>query len=188
MPRTGRRPRRWHVGKTGMATERRGTATSPPIELRADRRFEGRIRRLAATSVVALGLIWLLAESNLQAHPAIGAALAGGWIGMPTILWLSLRRPRLRYGLIVPSTLVTAALLGICTTALPHDAPARVGWLLLTAGILFGGLLGFWFWFRWLPVPATLHEPFAPGRWLLVGIHVALIVAGLLLAGLAGLG
>ena len=156
--------------------------------MRADPRFAGRVRRLARTSVVALGLIWLLAETTLDAHPAIGAALAGGWIGMPAILWFSLRRPRLRYGLALPSALVTAALLVICATALPTDAFAQAGWLLLTAGILVGGLLGFWFWFRWLPVPASLHEPFAPGRWLLVAIHVALVVVGLLLAGLAAVG
>ena len=107
---------------------------------------------------------------------------------MPAILWFSLRRPRLRYGLALPSALVTAALLVICATALPADAFAQAGWLLLTAGILVGGLLGFWFWFRWLPVPASLHEPFAPGRWLLVAIHVALVVVGLLLAGLAAVG
>ncbi len=169
-----------------MPPRRRAVAATPAVEMRADPRFAGRIRRLAGTSVVALGLIWLLPESTLDPHPAIGAALAGGWIGMPAILWLSLRRPRLRYGLVVPSTLVTAALLGICATALPADATARAGWLMLTAGILVGGLLGFWFWFRWLPVPASLHEPFAPGRWLLVAVHVALIVVGLLLAGLPG--
>ncbi|MDQ3780086.1 MAG: hypothetical protein M3354_06035 [Chloroflexota bacterium] len=155
--------------------------------MRSDPRFDGRIRRLAATSVVALGLIWLLAELTLDAHPAIGATLAGGWVLMPAVLWLSLGRPALRYGLAVPSTLVTVGLAAICVTALPADAAVRAGWQLVTAGILCGGLLGIWFWFRWLPVPAALHEPFALGRSLLIGIHVALIVVGLLLVGIGGL-
>ncbi len=168
-----------------MATQRRGDATGAAVEMRADPRFAGRIRRLAGTSVVALGLIWLLGTLRLDAHPAIGGALAGGWLSMPVILWLSLRRPTLRYGLIVPSALVSLALVAICATALPADPLGRAGWFTLTSGILFGGVLGFWFWFRWLPVPTGLDDPFAPSRWLLVAIHVGLVTAGLLLADLA---
>ena len=170
-----------------MATQRRGGRTGAAVEMRADPLFAGRIRRLAGTSVVALGLIWLFATLKLDAHPVIGAALAGGWVSMPVILWLSLRQPTLRYGLAVPAALVTLALLAICATALPVDPVERAGWLLLTAWILVGGILGFWFWFRWFPVPAVLHEPFAPGRWLLIGIHVGLITVGLLLVSLGGL-
>jgi hypothetical protein len=151
----------------------------------ADPRFAGRVRRLAATSVVALGLIWLLWTLKLDTHPAVGVALAAGWLLMPLTLWLSLRRPALRYGLVVPSALVSFALLAICATALPADPLAGAGWLMLTAGILLGGVLGVWFWFRRLPVPARLDDPFAPGRWALVGVHVGLVVVGLLLIGLA---
>jgi hypothetical protein len=49
----------------------------------------------------------------------------------------------------------------------------------MTAGVLFGGMLGVWFWFRWLPVPRGLHEPFSRARWGLIGVHVSLIVAGI---------
>jgi hypothetical protein len=33
-----------------------------------------------------------------------------------------------------------------------------------------------------LPVPPALDDPFAPARWMLVVVHVALIVIGLALA------
>ena len=49
------------------------------------------------------------------------------------------------------------------------------------AGILLGSVLGLWFWYRVLPVPAALDDPFSPGRWTLIGIHIALIVLGLML-------
>jgi hypothetical protein len=52
----------------------------------------------------------------------------------------------------------------------------------VTAGILLGSLLGLWFWYRLLPVPASLDDPFSPGRWTLVTAHIALIVVGLALA------
>jgi hypothetical protein len=98
---------------------------------------------------------------------------------MPSILWLSLRHPKMRYALILPSSLVSFALLAICLTALPNEADSRTGWLLVTGGVLLGGLLGLWFWFRWLPVPAQLHDPFSAGRWALVCIHISMILAGL---------
>jgi hypothetical protein len=72
-------------------------------------------------------------------------------------------------------------LVALCLTALPSEPLARAGWVLVTAGILLGGVLGGWFWFRWLPVPASLDAPFAPGRWVLVAVHVSMIVAGLAL-------
>jgi len=53
---------------------------------------------------------------------------------------------------------------------------------MITAGVVFGGVLGLWFWYRLLPVPAVLDDPYAPGRWALIGIHVALITAGLMMA------
>lgn len=150
-----------------------------------DPAFARRVARLSLTSAVALGLVWLLAAATLRAHAAIGACLAGGWLLMPTILWLSLRWPRLRYALILPSTLVSASLVAICATALPRDAAARGGWLMLTAGILLGGALGIWLWLRWIPVPARLSDPFCRGRWLLILVHVLLVVAGLALIGVS---
>jgi hypothetical protein len=49
--------------------------------------------------------------------------------------------------------------------------------------MLLGGFLGIWFWFRWLSVPELLDYPFSRGRWLLIGVHVALIVTGLIVVG-----
>lgn len=158
---------------------------SEPVELTSDAAFARRIIRLALTSSIALGLVWLLATVTLDVHPGVGASLALGWLSMPSILFLSLRRPRLRYALAIPSALVAVPLLIICAVNLPAEPVARTGWLLLTAGILSGGVLGVWFWFRWLPVPGWLHAPFSPGRWVLVWLHVALVVSGLVLVGVA---
>ena len=102
---------------------------------------------------------------------------------MPTILGLSLRWPRFRYGLVVPATLVTGALLAICATALPENHVAVSGWLLVTGGVLLGGVLGVWFWFRLLPVPTDLTDPFSGGRLALIVVHVGLIIIGLGLVG-----
>ncbi len=155
------------------------------MEMTTDPRFARRVVRLAITSAGALGLIWILCQATLQAHPAIGRSLAGGWLLMPTILGLSLRWPRLRYGLVVPSTLVSMALLAICATALPADTVAVTGWLLVTGGVLFGVVLGAWLWFRWMPVPTGLIDPFSRGRLVLIVAHVSLIVTGLGLVGVA---
>jgi hypothetical protein len=54
--------------------------------------------------------------------------------------------------------------------------------VLVTAGVLLGGVLGLWFWYRLLPVPAALDDPFSRGRWTLIAVHVSLIVVGLVLA------
>ncbi len=152
-----------------------------PVEMTADPMFARRVVRLAITSAFILALIWFLVASTLQTHPVIQGGLAGGWFLMPSILGLSLRSPRLRYALIVPFALVSAALLAVCATALPKDTVASVGWLLVTGGVLFGGVLGAWFWFRWAPVPIALIQPFSRGRWALISVHVSLIVAGLVL-------
>lgn len=152
------------------------------VELSDDRRFAGRIRRLAVTASVALGLIWFLATATLEAPPVVGVALAAGWASMPAILLASLGRPLLRYALVIPSTLVGLPLLAICLAWLPAGSVAATGWLLVTAGILLGGWLGLWFWFRLVPVPRALDDPFGPGRLTLIGIHIALIVIGLALA------
>jgi hypothetical protein len=170
-----------------MAPAGRSRPAHRPVEMTADPLFAKRIRRLVSVSAAALGLVWLLWMTTLDTHPAIGAALAGGWFLMPVVLAMSLPRPSLRYALVAPSSLVGGALLTLCLTALPTQSLARAGWLLITAGVLFGGSLGAWFWFRWAPVPLQLDKPFSRGRWSLVGVHVALVVAGLALVGSAAL-
>src|SRR5688500_7071582 len=107
--------------------------TSQPVELTSDAAFSRRIIRLALVSSIALGLVWLLATVTLDAHPGLGASLALGWLLMPSILLLSLRRPRLRYALAIPSALVGVPLLIICVGNLSDGQVARTGWLLLTA-------------------------------------------------------
>ena len=154
------------------------------VEMTADSRFGVRVIRLAATSVIALGLIWGFAFATLDAPAFVGICLAAGWGLMPTLLMVSLRWPVARYGLALPSTLVGGGLVAICLTALPPDwGAARVGWLMTTTGVLMGGVLGLWFWFRLAPVPRFLDDPFGPGRWTFVVVHIALIVAGLALIG-----
>ena len=156
-----------------------------PVEMTGDPPFARRVARLALTSIVALGVIWLLATTTLSVVPPISLGLLGGWLLMPSLLGLSLRWSRIRYAVVVPAALVSLALLAICRGSLPEDPLARAGWLLITAGVLFGGLLGGWFWFRLLPVPRRLHFPFSFGRWILIGVHVSAIVLGLILASLA---
>ena len=151
----------------------------------ADAVFARRVVRLAITSAAALAVLWSLAEVTVPAHSMFRYSLAVGWLLMPLLLLLSLRRPRLRYALIVPATLVTIALLGISAAARTEDVLASTGWLLITGGVVVGGLEGFWFWFRWMPVPRSLMDPFSRGRWLLVGLHVSLIVTGLGLVGIS---
>jgi hypothetical protein len=132
--------------------------------------------------MVALGVLWALATVTLEAPVAVSLALLLGWLSMPALLFASLRDPRWRYVLVLPSTLVGVPLLAICAFWLPEGPVAAAGWLLATAGILLGSVLGLWFWYRVLPVPAALDDPFSPGRWTLIGIHIAMIVLGLMLA------
>ena len=153
-----------------------------PVELTADRGMSRRVRRLGFVSLFALGLIWALAITTLRAPWVVGAALAGGWVLMPSILFASLSRPRLRYGLVVPASLLGGGLLAILIWWLPTSAIAAAGWVLMAAGIALGGVLGLWFWYRWLPVPNTLDNPYSRGRWALISLHVALIVTGWVLA------
>ncbi len=158
------------------------------IEMTRDARFGVRVIRLAATSLVALGLIWGFQLATLQTPAFVGICLATGWVLMPVLLTASLRWPMARYGLALPSTLVGLGLITICLTALPPDwDAARVGWLMTTAGVLMGGVLGLWFWFRLAPVPRFLDDPFGPGRWTLVAVHIVLIVVGLALIGFSAL-
>jgi hypothetical protein len=153
-----------------------------PLELTSDRRVTRRVQRLTATSVVALGLVWALADATLEAPPAIGVLLGLGWILMPATLAWSLFEPRARYLLVVPASLVTIGLAAICLGWLPESSIAATGWVVLTIGIALGSGLGGWFWYRILPVPVGLDDPYAAGRWALIGIHVGLVVVGWALA------
>jgi hypothetical protein len=134
---------------------------------------------------VALGAVWFLAVATLEAGPAIETALLAGWLSMPMVLALSLRRPWTRRVVAVPALLVTVALVAVCLGPLPGSGPARAGWLVLTAGILMGGTMGAWFWYRWVPVPQPLDDPYSRGRWILITIHVGLILCGITLILLA---
>lgn len=104
---------------------------------------------------------------------------------MPSVLILSLRWPRLRGALIIPSVLETVVLASICVFYPPSQLAARLGWELITAGILLGDFLGGWFWFHWAQVPPSLANPFSAARWILIAIHIALIVGGVSLIGLS---
>lgn len=143
-----------------------------------------RVKRLGTISLIALGLIWALAAATLSAPAMVGGALAAGWVLMPMILFASLSRPRLRYALVVPGSLVGIALLAICIGWLPDAPLAAIGWWLITVGVLIGSVMGLWFWYRLVPVPGWLDDPYAGGRWAVITLHVALIVAGLGLAAL----
>jgi hypothetical protein len=156
-----------------------------PAELGDDPRIRGRVRRLAAISLVALGLVAGLAAMTLEAPPAVLVALGLGWALMPAVLAWSLVEPGARYLLVGPSALVAVGLLAVSLGWLPASAAAAAGWLLLTAGVVLGGALGLWFWYRLMPVPASLDDPLAPGRWALIAVHVALVVIGWILAATA---
>lgn len=152
-----------------------------PVELTADPRVSGRVRRLSLVSTVMLGLITVLAAATLDTPWPVVAALLAGWILMPLTLMASLSNLTARYWLVLPSTLVSLGLLAIIVGWLPDDRVAAAGWLLTCAGVLLGGGMGLWLWFRVLPVPATLDDPLSPGRWTLIGIHVLLVMTGVAL-------
>ena len=149
------------------------------VEMTADARFAARVRRLIAVSAVALGAIFVLALRDVGGAGGAAAMAGIGWLTMPAILALSLQRPRLRYLLALPATLVAVA---VAFTALSTDAGplSLAGWWMISAGIGMGGGLGMWLWFRWLPVPEVLDAPFSAARWTLIGIHAGLTVIGLL--------
>jgi hypothetical protein len=153
----------------------------------AQSRFDRRVLRLAATSVIALGLIFALWAVARPGGTMAGVALGAGWVLMPGLLLLSLKRPLARYALVAPATLVSGGLIAI-SAANPGSGPIEeTGWLLMSAGVLLGGLLGAWFWFRLLPVPRQLEDPFAFGRWALIAVHVGFIVAGISLVAISAL-
>ncbi|HLF61000.1 MAG TPA: hypothetical protein VI980_07485 [Acidimicrobiia bacterium] len=156
------------------------TVTAPPAlptEMSFDHRFQGRLKRLILVSSVALGLIFLLAASTTDAGWTATGLLLGGWVLMPTLLYAGLGRPRFRYLLTVPAAMVSAGLL-LVAVGLEGPPMAVAGWWLITAGVMLGGSLGAWFWYRLLPVPRRLDDPFSAGRWALISVHVGLVVIG----------
>ena len=167
------------MGASNAVVIRSARERPQPVEMTSDPRFAARVVRLAVTSVIALGAIFAQWAWTGNGNPTILIALGGGWILMPTLLIVSLRRPQFRYGVVVPAAAVSLALVAICLGNSPPSPTARSGWLLISSGVLLGGLLGAWFWFRWLPVPRQLDDPYSPGRWAMIAVHVGLIVAGL---------
>jgi hypothetical protein len=155
-----------------------GRGDRAPVELTHDPRVEGRVRRLVGVSVVALGVIWVLAIAT-RFPPVVAGMLAAGWALMPVVLAASLARPRLRYLLVLPALLVSGGLVLAVATSLPASGTAAAGWLLITAGVNLGGLLGLWLWYRPIPVPAGLDDPLATGRWALIAVHAGAIVLGI---------
>ena len=152
-----------------------------PVELTDDRRIVGRVKRLALVSALMLGIIWALAVDTLVSPYLIGAALLAGWVLMPLTLVVSLSNLPARYWLVLPSTLVSLGLLVVVVDRLPSDSVAAAGWVLMLAGVALGGVMGLWLWFRVLPVPRALDDPTARGRWALIGVHVAMVLAGVTL-------
>jgi hypothetical protein len=153
----------------------------PGVELSADPGFAPRVRRLVAVSTVALGVVTYLAATTTGAPLWILTMLATGWLMMPIILAGSLRRPKLRYGLVAPAGLVGGGLTCLCLGWLPDDPTTAVGWTLVTAGVLLGGTLGSWFWYRLAPVPAAMEPPFSVARLALIAVHTGLVVLGVAL-------
>lgn len=151
-----------------------GSGRQRGVELTTDPLFAHRIRRLVWISSVALGVLTLLAMRTEALGWSI-AMLAAGWVLMPTILALSLRRPKVRYGLIIPASLVTVGLLGPVSVS---TGASLVGWVMILAGILVGGTLGMWFWYRWLPAPRGFDDPYGAKRMVLIGVHIGLVLFG----------
>jgi hypothetical protein len=142
-----------------------------------DPSFARRLKRLIAVSAVALGLIFLLAYNTSGAGWISYGLLIGGWVSMPILLARSLERPMWRYLLAIPAGLVSSGLV-IVAFGFDGSSVAQIGWWSMTAGVLLGGTLGGWFWYRWMPVPRILDQPFSTGRWALIAVHAGLIVAG----------
>lgn len=151
--------------------------SSAAREMSLDPRFGRRLRRLIGVSLVALGLVTTLALAKAQAEGLTIVLLASGWALMPTLLYFGLKRPRWRYLLTLPAALVAAGLLRV-NVIVTEPAVAVIGWWLITVGVIVGAGLGGWFWYRWLPVPTSLEDPFSTGRWTLIAIHIGLIAAG----------
>lgn len=169
------------------STERFHPRDRHPVEMTTDPGFTARIRRLIGVSIVALGSITLLVFVVADAGWLPTALLISAWVLMPALLAYSLSKPVWRYLLALPAVAASVALLLV---AIESTGPswAWAGWWMMTIGVLSGGSLGTWFWYRWLPVPRPLDEPFSRGRWVLVSIHAGLIATGWLLVFFAELG
>lgn len=152
------------------------SASRRPRELSNDPAFRRRVIRLAVVSAIVLGLITYLADRQSAPLPIVLLLLLG-WLTMPTLLLLSLARPMIRVGLLLPSTVVTMGVVWLA--AMPGQASNPAGWILVAIGIILGDLLGLWFWFRLIPVPPMLNDPFSPARWTLIAVHIACVVGGL---------
>jgi hypothetical protein len=142
--------------------------------------FRRRLRRLILISSVSLGMITALALATADVGLGVLTLLLGGWGLMPGLLWVGLEEPGWRSLLPIPAVMFTVALL-IITIGFDGPGIALAGWWMITAGVVLGATLAIWFWYRRLPVPERLDDPFAPGRWLLISVHVGLIVLGLVL-------
>ncbi len=149
--------------------------TTAGVELTRDRAFTGRVRRLVGISLVMLGVITWLAITD-EAATWIVILMLVGWLLMPSLLLLSLRRPKLRYGLLLPGSSFSLAVLGM---ALQAPGAQALGWWLIAVGLLIGGTAGVWFWMRWLPVPTPFDDPYGWPRLGVIGVHAALVVAGI---------
>ena len=147
----------------------------PGVELTRDPAFTRRVRRLVWISSIALGVITLLAVRD-DASAWVIVLMLVGWLLMPVLLHLSIDNPRLRRGLLVPGTSFTLGGLGMAVATV---GALSVGWWLIAAGLMLGGTQGVWFWFRWMPVPGHLDDPFAWPRLGVVGVHVALLLVGI---------
>ncbi|MGE0598107.1 MAG: hypothetical protein AB7P41_01610 [Dehalococcoidia bacterium] len=118
-------------------------------------------------------MIWWL-SLGIDDTTVASLALAIGWVTMPSILLVSLRVPRLKFGLAVPAGLVTLGAAWLAVLEFPS-----VGWSLVAGGTSMGGLVGAWLWFAWAPIPAAFASPNARPRLALLTVHVAIIVAGI---------
>ncbi len=156
-----------------------------PVELTEDPRIRRRVRRLAVVSALALGLIWGLAVATTAAPVWVDVTLFAGWLSMPLVAGGEPPRRPVRYGLVVPSVLVSLGLLAIVIAGSSPGGLAGLGWLLILVGVLLGGLMGLWFWFRVVPVPVVLDAPDAAARWAIIAVHVGLIVVGIVARGLS---
>jgi hypothetical protein len=158
------------------------TRSRPGLEMTTDRVFGHRVRRLVVITAVGLGALSGLAYLDGAPLWAVGL-LVFGCLSMPFTLVCSLRRPRARRALLVPAVVVPIGLVGVAIAA---SEATSTGWIVVLAGLATGTLLGFWFWFRWIPVPWLFDDPFGWPRVALVGVHIGLVLAGgaLIAAGL----
>ena len=158
-----------------------------PVELTHDRASSVASDGWRSSARSRSGLIWALVVTSLDAPAVVDVGFAAGWLLMPSTLVASLaaadapvraRRPRVA-GLARPPG-------GLSSAGCPPTPVAATGWLAYPdGGRRLGAGLGLWFWYRLLPVPAALDDPFSAGRWALVGAHIGLVVAGAILAAIA---